>query len=91
VAAIATKLASLVLTSDPAFAVADRNGVILLRTVFDTERGAKVNWLVVYAGYMVTDFAADAHIAETFAEQSAAAGAQLIRVRVIPEESCPGF
>lgn len=48
-----------------AFAVKDATG-ILIKTVSDTERAAKVNWLFCYGRYMVTEAASDDQIARAF-------------------------
>lgn len=62
----------------------EQNGAILMATVSDTERAAKVNWLGVRAGVVVMNWWSDERIAETFAHLTANhdAGAALVRVRV---------
>lgn len=57
----------------PAFA-AVCNGVVLTKTLSDTIRAAKVNWLVTEAGTMVYTFDDDDAIARKFDQQNARFG-----------------
>ena len=49
-----------------AYAVLDDKGDVLVRTVTDTVRGAKVNWLGTIGGLRVTNDWSDPIIADAF-------------------------
>lgn len=64
------------------YAAKDASG-ILVKTVADTERAVKVNWLFCYGRYMVTQATSDEAITKTFeACLRRYAGLELVRVEI---------
>lgn len=67
------------------YAVLDAKGSILLRTVSDTARGAKVNWLFVYGHIFVAAAWSEEMIADTF--ERVRGNAELVEVDIKVRDS----
>jgi hypothetical protein len=68
------------MTRSRGYAVLDDKGNILVRTITDSERGAKVNWLGTTGGLRVTSDWPDAMVAEMF--ERLRGGAYVVEVEV---------
>lgn len=69
------------------WAIKDRAGDLLVRTVSPTRQAAQVNWLWTYARQFVSDSQTASQIEASWVKLSAGFGATLVRVRI---EEVPG-
>jgi hypothetical protein len=72
------------------WAVCDADGTLNMRTVSDTQRAAKVNWLFASENMFVSRGMTDERIERMWEDLSAKTGAKVVRVNITAMDAAHG-